>query len=123
MNELFIGTYQLGWRWVDVYGQRNERSGAYFFMPDDKPSHARIKVGMDHGSAADAFQVLAHEAFEFLADEGQCRYRKTGSYEPNASDNCFFIMDHSAMTEIIAKTGWFLHQIKKDFDAAYELLK
>ena len=124
MSEPFkIGTYQLGWRWVDVYAEPGHTGGWFYFMPDGGQSHTRIRVGFDYSDIDDSFCILVHEAMEALIDDAGCRMRPTSNFCRNASDLYRFAFDHNQMTDIAAKLGCFLWSIRKDFEAAFELVQ
>lgn len=50
------------------------------------------------------------------------KFKSTNVYI-NASDTCFFVFDHNKFSDIAARVGHFLWAIRKDFEAAYELIK
>lgn len=120
-----IGTYQLGWRWVEVFANL-ESFGGTFNMNNGTSGdlkHAKITVGFKSGSCFDCFEVLTHEAMEFLFSEHNVQFSPSHAYAPYASDAYHFMFDHNVLTEVAAKLGHFLWDIRKDFEAAHELLK
>jgi hypothetical protein len=122
-----IGTYQLGWRWVDVWvdpelvgGNFEARFGAADIPECPRP---KMVIGLARLDLHQIFEVATHEAIEFVACYLGCRMRPTWAYEEYASDCYFFAFDHSKLTEIAARAGNFLCSIHDDLKAALGLIK
>ena len=116
-----IGTYQLGWRNIEVFADPTERGGAFYFAPEPGKL-SRIRVGMDYAEIRDAWSVLQHEALEMLMADHGARYLKSGSFCAGASDAYSFYFDHNQLTEIAAKLGHFTFDVHDDFSAAWALV-
>lgn len=116
-----IGSYQLGWRNLDLIADPKECGGSFFFVPD-KAALSRIRVGFDYPEIGQAWAVLYHEALELLMADAGLRYRQSGSYVPNASDAYLFHFDHNQFSEIAAKLAYFSLDAFPDFKAAWDLV-
>lgn len=118
-----IGTYQLGWRYVDVIACPDETGGSFCWMPDGN-ERSRIRVGFNYsaGEIETVFAILVHEALEALIEDQNCRFRPTSTFVRCASDVYVFHFDHNQFTDIAAKLGVFLWEIREDFKAAFELV-
>jgi hypothetical protein len=123
MDQFLIGTYQLGYRWVDVYAQPDNRGGEFYFIPDDLPANARIKVGFAYNNIDEPWAVLVHEVCEATLSEMFCRYIPTYHLVQCASDMYLFKFDHNQFTEFAARIAYLLWNIRKDFESAFELIK
>jgi hypothetical protein len=120
MNNFLIGTYQLGWRFCDVFAMPTETGGSFYWMPEGH-ERARIWVGFDYQDET-PWVILCHEALEALIEDQGCRFRPTSSFVRNASDVYQFHFDHNQFTDISAKLGCFIFAIKDDFVAAQQLI-
>lgn len=123
LDSFKIGTYQLGYRWVDLFADPEEMGGNFFFMPDDTYSHSRIRVGFRYECIDDCWCVLFHEAMEAIITEMECRYKPTSCYISGASDIYRFYFDHNQFTEIAARLAMFIKACIKDFEAAFDLIQ
>jgi hypothetical protein len=122
---LFVGTYQLGWRWVDLVIDPNRRGGSFEMRTGtefDKEHPRPLMVIGGEYSVSDAYEVLVHEALEFVACEAGTRFRSTHAYATSASDVYMFMFDHNQLTEIAARVGNFIWQVKEDLEAGIKLL-
>jgi hypothetical protein len=126
LNSLFhVGTYQLGYRYVDLYLEPDSLGGSFQLNSGDpaKQRHATMTLGADHDCMSDLMEVAAHETFEAACQELGCRFKPCTVYVANASDVYYFHLDHNQMSEITARVGNFLWQIGPDLQAAIHLLK
>ena len=112
-----IGVFALGWVNVDVYAMWNEAGGEFYHLPDSK-SLPRIKIGMDHGKWEEVLNVILHEAFEYAADNYQCRYKLTGRHTGNSAD-FQFVMDHQQFAEITGRVAAFLDLFQDNLKAKW----
>ncbi len=119
LDQFKIGTYQLGWRWVDLYADPKGIGGGCFSTFPDEHEHARITVGMDFDDEAHVFAVLCHEVWELAINEQMCSYTPR-AFEQNASDIHVFFFDHNQHTEICSKAGFFIWKCIDDFKAAFK---
>lgn len=121
---LKIGTYQLGWRWVDVFADPTSFGGTFKMIDhQNEGEHAKITVGFKDDKISDAMEVLTHEALEFLLGEHNYQFHPTRSYAPYATDAYHFMFDHNGLTEVAAKLGCFLWNIHDVFKAAFDLIE
>ena len=114
-----IGTYQLGYRWVDVYADPGEGRGAHFETMPDGMGHARITVGMNYSSSCKPWGNLTHEALEFTLSEIRGRFVYSDVFDDRATDTVVFHFDHNQLNELAARVGWFAQKCLRDFDRAY----
>lgn len=123
IEPFLIGTYQLGYRWVNVFAEPESCSGSFTWHPNNNTSdHSEIRVGMA-GKGDEPYAVLLHEVIEATCADLGTRFRKTSVYVESASDAYQFFFCHSQFTEIAARTAWFLWQINQDFKAALDLIR
>lgn len=119
LKPFLIGTYQLGWRIVDVTANPSSRCGQIELVVNRKKP-TQITVGMDYRDVRDAWNVLLHEALEsLLADENAC-YKRTDLYLPDASDTFHFIFTHNQFSETVARLAWFTWLARADFEKAFK---
>lgn len=123
MDSFKIGTYQLGYRWVDLFADPKETGGSFYLMPDDTPSHARIRIGFDYREIDHPWCNLFHEVMEFVIAGIGCRCKPTGHYIEGCSDIYTFHFNHNEFTEIAAQVGMFIKNCKADFEAAWDLVQ
>lgn len=116
LTSFLIGTYQLGWRYCDVFAMPTETGGSFYWMPEGH-ERSRIWVGFDYQDET-PWAILCHEALEALIEDQGCRLRPTSSFVRTASDVYLFHFDHNQFTDIAAKLGCFIFAIKDDFEAA-----
>lgn len=113
-----VGTYQLGFQWVDLWvDPSGDSEGSFDFLTDEK-RNGRLTVGIANKDYGDALGTLLHEAIEVMADDMQVRFRHSNSYT-QSSDMYTFIMDHSQFTELCARAGSFVRQCQVDFMVAH----
>jgi hypothetical protein len=121
-----VGTYQLGYRWVDVFLDPKYSGGSFDFMPgwgpNDPKVHSEMIVGCDH-AAWKSWGVLAHEAMEAVMSDMGLRFNATVRICPNSSDNYTFIFDHAHFTEVAARVGAFISEAGAEFSRAVEKLR
>jgi len=122
MEAFKIGTYQLGFQFCDVFADPKETGGCFYWMPEGQ-ERSRIRIGFDYDDIETPFSILVHETMEFLIEIQGGRFRPTSGFVRSASDVYRFFFDHNQMTEIAAKLGCFLWDIRKDFEAAFELIQ
>lgn len=117
MKEPFkFGTFQLGYRWVDVYADPANNGGSFRIVPKDK-KNAQLTVGMAQ-KAEHAWSVLMHEAQEAILCDMETRFRIEG-FEVG-SDTCFFHYDHRQHTEICSRVAWFMWEAREAFCKAHK---
>lgn len=125
MNEFYLGTYQLGYRYVVVTLKLDDYGGSFSLNTADtkRSPHASMTIGVAARSTSEAMEVAAHEAFEAATQETCCRFKQSSGYTEGASDTYWFVMNHNQMTEVMARVGNFIWQIGEDLDIAIKLLK
>lgn len=104
MKQVYIGTWLLGWRNVDLYGR--EGDGAEFYFAPDKKSNARIKVGLDH-TIDQSLHDLFHEVGEFLMTDRNHAHTLIGGVS-NDTGNRLFVFRHDEWAEIAAHQADFI---------------
>lgn len=111
-----IGTYQLGWRWVDLYLDNNGEGASFEIMPDNpKKSGAKIVIGNAGQDVAECWKTLCHEAMELALTDCMARFRHDEAFS-RASDMYYFFCHHNQFTEATAMLGSFLLDCHKDFN-------
>jgi hypothetical protein len=121
MDSFLIGTYQIGYRYVDVIADPSVCGGSFYYMPDGT-ERSRMRIGLDYDTFFEVLSVVLHEATEFLLDEFRLRYRATNTFATRASDTFIFHFDHNEFTEVMARLATFLDDCLKDLRAAFDLV-
>lgn len=122
MEPFKIGTYQLGYRWVDVFADPEKFDGSFFMHPGENKDHSEIRVGCA-GQLDEPYAVLVHEVIEAACVDVGVRFIPSSVYVKSASDVYRFFFDHNQFTEIAARVSWFLWQCNTDFRAALDLIR
>lgn len=123
-----VGIYQLGYRWVEVWLDPSTEGGNFTYLPgtcrDPKKekSHSKITVGRED-QLWSAWAILVHESLEFLLAEEGVRLRPTGHYSIGASDIYRFHFDHNQFTEVAARLGCFVYEVRPRFEATWRKFK
>lgn len=112
-----IGRYQLGFRMVEVFILPEGFGGSFSLCP--KKGDSLMEIGMAYDYRSESYGVLLHEAMEAALTDAECSF-KPNAFEQDASDIRRFFFDHNQFTEAIARTNWFLCQLREDFDAAWK---
>lgn len=120
MKPFKIGTYQLGWRMVELWAQPGETGATFNLCCHQKI--ATIKCGMNYKDPAEAFACLCHEVWEMAMDELMCCYRPKAFVE-HASDTYHFSFDHNQHTEISARASYFIYTCFDDFKKAHAKIR
>ena len=115
MKQVYIGTWLLGWRNVDLYGR--EGDGAEFYFAPDKKSDARIKVGMNQ-TLVQSLRDLFHEAGEFLMTDRNHAHQLFGQCA-NDITNRLFVFRHHEWGEIAAHEADFITDCLDPFKKAW----
>ena len=113
-----IGTYQLGYRWVDLFADPTAEGARFNSMPDGK-RHASITVGMGYTSSGRPWGHLIHEVVEFALSEIRGRFVYSDVFDDRATDTVVFHFDHNQLNELAARVGWFAQKCLRDFEKAY----
>ena len=118
MKQVYIGTWPLGWRNVDLYGREGADGGEFFFVPDEK-SNARLKIALGYANWKDVLNVLLHETGEFLMQDRNHAYRRSGemSRDKNA---LWFHFPHHEWSEIAAHQADFIADCYKPLKAKWK---
>jgi len=115
-----LGTYQLGWRWVDVYLNPNEAGAEFQVMPGGKGSNARIILGLGQPQIESAWGNLNHESLEMTLTLLGCRWRPDDQFSCDASDTYVFSFNHDMFSEAVAQSSVFTWLVKDDFEKAWK---
>lgn len=108
-----IGIFTLGTRNVKL--QVNEFNGGTF---DCNPDVAEITIGINKRNWVDVLNYLVHESWELAAMELGCRFTPNPDFSAS-SDGFIFVMTHTQMSEITARTAWFLNHAIPALRKAY----
>lgn len=116
-----VGTYQLGFRWVELFVELNGRSGGSgSLVPGKKGEYPPAHITINSGSCvAYAWGTLVHEVFELAATANQLSFEPVVTFAQGATDCRWFHFDHQQFSEIAQQVGCFLHNCHRDFDRAY----
>lgn len=113
-----IGTYQLGYRWVDLYYDPETTGGNFTWVPKGK-SHSEMVIGFNYGYSDKPYGTLFHEALEAAAADVNGRFNREG-FDGDASDVVVFMFDHNQHSEISARVSYFIKQCHEDFFKAWK---
>lgn len=109
MGKKFIGSYYLGYDWVDLY-LRDGVGGDFDLLPETnrkEGSCARISMGVEQKQWSRVMTSLLHEAMELAITKRQCRFwHAQGGM--NDLGGFFFFMDHRQFTEVCGDAGEFM---------------
>jgi len=112
-----VGTYQLGYRWVDLLLVPG--SGAHFDTMPDGRGHSKITVGMDYYAADKPWGALIHEVMEFSLSDLRGRFVYNDVFDDRTTDCVVFHFDHNQLNEVAARVGFFAHKCHDDFFRAF----
>lgn len=107
-----LGTYQLGFQWVDLWVDPTNRDGAFEFHPDRK-SFCTVTVGIRSDGYAEVLGTLMHELLEATACDLGARYKRSGMFT-ESSDCYYFQMNHNDFTELCARAAYFISMCQVD---------
>jgi len=105
MKQIYIGTWALSWRNVDLYG-REEYGGHGDVLPKDK-GNARLEISLAPKEWVDILFALLHETEEFLLNEAGVSFRKLRDCS-NDTGNRYFQFSHQELTSINAHQADFI---------------
>lgn len=117
-GQVYIGTWALGWRNVDLYGRKGANGGEFYFLPDAR-ANARIKLSIDYEHWSEVLNVLLHETGEFLMQDRNHAYRQSGDRARDAN-NLLFVFRHEEWSEIAAHQADFVADCYEHVRAAWE---
>jgi hypothetical protein len=118
-KRIHVGTYQLGFQWVDLWMDPKLSGGEFVSMPDGSKDRAKITVGVE-GALWASWGILVHEVSEHILCELHVRFRPTNHYVNSASDLYHFAFNHNQFTELCARLGSFLCECRADFERAWK---
>lgn len=115
-----VGTYQLGFRWVDLYIDPSVNGGQGCLMPGLDGSHPRAEISVGtKGTLGKAWGTLLHEVFELACCDRQVRFEPTHTFCGGESDCCCFHFDHTQYSELANHAGWVLFRCRAAFERAW----
>lgn len=120
-DQILVGTFQLGYEFVDLIAQTKEKGGCFCFCPDDNASRARINVGVDYENWGSVVTVLIHEVLEFLFLRAERAYRSTGKMINDTGDR-LFILNHPEFAECCGRLAHFLVDVLPALHKVYRKL-
>lgn len=110
-SNIHVGKFQLGWHMVNLYVMPYERGGM-FNVNKDGHSEPEMHIGINEKDLGRIWTTLAHEAMEFAIGQVDCSYAPRNAFEPDVSDVPLFVFNHNQFTEIAARSGLFLYNVK-----------
>ena len=105
MDNIEVGTYRLGMRYVRVIAVPKSEDGQVVVFPGNE-SIPEIFIGIDQDWSS-VVGTLLHEAYELSLIDLNCRYKKKPSMSVESSDFTF-IATHNEMGEAHERVGEFL---------------
>lgn len=118
MKQVYIGTWPLGWRNVDLYGTIGILGGSFYFLPDNK-SNGRVKITLDHDKWGEVLGVLHHECGEFLMQDMGFAFKPDRSVSGDAN-NLMFSFRHHDWSEIAQHLADFIEDAYDPLKAAWK---
>lgn len=112
-----LGTYQLGFQWVDLWLDPSSNDGS-FVWTSDRTENSRITVGIYNQNYGDALGTLIHEAMENICCDLGLRFKRTAMYADD-SGAYWFNMNHVDFTEICSRLGPFIQLCQSDLMTAH----
>jgi len=103
-KQIYIGTWPLGWRNVDLYG-RTELGGTTVHVSGK--GNGRVVVSLDYEEWREVLNVLLHETDEFLMHDRGHTYRATEALSGDIN-NCLFVFRHHDFSETKAHQADFI---------------
>jgi hypothetical protein len=98
MKQKIVGTYPLGWGWVQIVA-REGHGGEFWLSPGDIDC-PRIKIGLDSEQFEEVAESLLHEIEELSATILGTRFRKS-AWQSEDSSAYTFVMTHQQFSEIV----------------------
>lgn len=115
-----LGTYQLGYEWIDVRLDPTSGDGSVTWDSTVRPKmRTTITVGIHNKSLWKAYDILTHEVMEEAAMRLRLRYKHTDIYG-TTSDSYSFHMNHEEFTQLASHVGAFICELMKDFNKAWK---
>ena len=120
MNQVVIGTYELGYERVELV-LREGIGGEFYFIPGDI-NCPRIKIGADQESFWKLISVLYHEVEEFALARLGCRYEPADQVG-NDIHSYTFIISHVQFSNMCAMTADYITRCLEDLTNAWNKWK
>jgi hypothetical protein len=116
MEQIPVGKYRLGLRWVHLFADPSTASGSVELLPDDK-GQTKVIVGIA-GDWEEAVSTFLHEAYEAVFVDLNVRYKNSPSFCSESSDYVFH-MTHNEMSEAHDRIGGYVKDALPSFMTAY----
>lgn len=116
MKQIHVGTYTLGWFYVDLYLIPDTDGGCFYMAPDDK-SMPRIKVGIAD-TWPEVVSTLIHEALELVLTRRHLRFITSGRIS-TSPESLTFHFDHNQFNESVTELAGFLVVALPDVATAF----
>lgn len=120
-TEIKVGTYDLGHENVDVYAVLNDQGGSYHCNPNEG-GPARVRIGIRYNHWWETVNVATHEAFEFILDRMELKFRASGDTSRDSAA-VLFVFTHSQFSEASARVAYFLTKLLPDLAMLYNKWK
>lgn len=115
-----IGTYQLGFQWVDLWVDPTSDNGEFSWF-SKKQQNCRVMLGIASSDYSVVLGTLLHEIVESTCCDLKVRFQKTGLFS-DSTDQYHFMMDHNDFTELMARAGHFVRMSQLDLMKAHNRL-
>lgn len=118
-----IGIFDLGIRTVQVFVDPKSHNANFSFVHEDTKGQSRMVIGIKDERFRDAWNNAIHEGAEMAFTEMRLRYTPSPEVG-NDNGAYFFVMDHTAFSEAMARLAVFtnflypvLKQVHEKFHA------
>lgn len=120
MNQIVIGTYELGYEKVELV-LREGIGGEFYFIPGDI-NCPRIKIGADQDSLWKLVSILYHEVGELVLARLGCRYEPADQVGSDIHSYTF-IISHVQFSNMCAMIADYVTRCLEDLTNAWSKWK
>jgi hypothetical protein len=116
-NEVFIGTYRIGFENVDLFGQITDNGGFFDLCPDKNKAH--MKVGLTDENWDATVSIILHESMEFILLRANCAHAPINDTCASLS-NRLFVLTHSQLDEACDRQAGFISDALPALETAWK---
>lgn len=114
-----IGTFFLGWEWVEVFVDSTVMGGHCMPCPDTPGKRAEMLIGTDYRAWWEVLNIAMHESLEHCFARLECTYRRRNEQVID-TQHLTFLFDHGRFTEAVGRSAAFLEEVLPLVRVAWE---
>ena len=114
-----LGTFFLGWEWVDCFADPTTSGGHFMFCPDTPARRPEMQVGIDYRNWWEVLNVAMHEATEHALARLRCTFTNCQE-QVRDTQHIQFHFNHGQFTEAIGMAAAYLDDVLPLLRAEWE---